>query len=83
MSEYSLLVYYYNKWRTSETNEEKLNVLVDYIMTTKNEDYIEYFGIDLEEIDYFDKYEIEDFMECNVDELEELWKHLLRNYIED
>jgi hypothetical protein len=85
MSEYNLLLYFYNKWRKSETNEEKLNVVVDYIMSTKkNEEYSEYFGIDLSEIDFMDKYDIEDFMETKVEELDELFKHLIRNYdIED
>lgn len=85
MSEYNLLLYFYNKWRKSETNEEKMNVVVDYIMSTKkNEEYSEYFGIDLSEIDFMDKYDIEDYMETRVEELDELWKHLIRNYdIED
>lgn len=85
MSEYNLLLYFYNKWRKSETNEEKMNVVVDYIMSTKkNEEYSEYFGIDLSEIDFMDKYDIEDYMETKVEELDELWKHLIRNYdIED
>jgi enolase len=85
MSEYNLLLYFYNKWRKSETNEEKLNVVVDYIMSTKkNEEYSEYFGIDLSEIDFMDKYDIEDYMEARVEELDELLKHLIRNYdIED
>lgn len=85
MSEYNLLLYFYNKWRKSETNEEKMNVVVDYIMSTKkNEEYGEYFGIDLSAIDFMDKYDIEDYMETRVEELDELWKHLIRNYdIED
>lgn len=81
MSEYNLLLYYYNKWKKAETNEERMNILVDYIMTTKkNEEYSNFFGIDFDLVDYMDKYEIEDFMEERYDELEKLWKHLIRNY---
>ena len=84
MSDYNLLVYYYTKWQNAETNEGMLNVLVDYIMSTnKNEEYSDYFGVDLEAIDFFDKYDIEDFMEENVQELEQLWKSLIKRYIDD
>lgn len=83
MSDY--VIYYYNKYRKAETNEEKLNILIDFIMTTKkNEEFSEFFGIDLDVVEFFDKFDIEDFMENNADELLQLWKCLLKNYdIED
>ena len=51
--------------------------------TNKNEEYSDFFGVDLEAIDFFDKYDIEDFMEENVEELEQLWKSLIRRYVDN
>ena len=78
MSELDLKRYFYNKWLDVDTNEEKFTVLVDFVMSTDEVYADHFFGSEWDDIYYMDVYDIEDFMEENYEELDNLWKALIK-----
>ena len=78
MSELDLKRYFYNKWLDVDTNEEKFTVLVDFVMSTDEVYADHFFGSEWDDIYYMDVYDIEDFMEENYEELDDLWKALIK-----
>lgn len=78
MSELDLKRYFYNKWLDVDSYEEKFTVLVDFVMSTDEVYADHFFGSEWDDIYYMDVYDIEDFMEENYEELDDLWKALIK-----
>ena len=81
MSDYDIILYNYKKWNQADTTEEKLNILLNFIATTEDV-YIDYFfgAKSLDDIFYMNQYDINDFMDINIDGLNDSWHNLIRNY---
>lgn len=81
MSDYDIILYNYKKWNQADTTEEKLNILLNFITTTEDV-YIDYFfgAKSLDDIFYMNQYDINDFMDINMDALNDSWHNLIRNY---
>ena len=82
MNELQLINFLFRRWKNSDTNEEKFNVLIDLLSNTEDglNKYIEYFNVDLDEIEYFDVFDIEDYMEERSVEFEDCWRTIARVY---
>lgn len=81
MSDYDIILYNYKKWNQADTTEEKLNILLNFIATTEDI-YIDYFfgAKSLDDIFYMNQYDINDFMDINIDALNDSWHNLIKNY---
>lgn len=81
MSDYDIILYNYKKWNQADTTEEKLNILLNFITTTEDI-YIDYFfgAKSLDDIFYMNQYDINDFMDINIDTLNDSWHNLIKNY---
>ena len=81
MSDYDIILYNYKKWNQADTTEEKLNILPNFIATTEDI-YIDYFfgAKSLDDIFYMNQYDINDFMDINIDALNDSWHNLIKNY---
>ena len=78
MSDLDLKRYFYNKWLDVDTNEEKFQILIDFVTATDELFAEHFFGEEYDDIWYFDKFDIEDYMEQNYEELDDLWKVLIK-----
>ena len=78
MSELDLKLYYFSKWLRADNLEEKFQILVDFVTTTDEKFAEHFFGEHFEDIWYMDKYDIEDYMLENAEELQELWLVLIK-----
>ena len=78
MSELDLKRYFYNKWIDADSYEEKFQILIDFVQSTDEVFAEHFFGLEYDDIYYFDVYEISDYMEENYEELDNLWKALIK-----
>lgn len=78
MSELDLKRYFYNKWLDADGYEEKFQILMDFVTATDERFAEHFFGHHFDDVWYFDKYDIEDYMEQNYEELDSLWKVLIK-----
>lgn len=83
MSDYNLITFNYHKYMTAETNEEKLNILMDFISTTDENFADFFFGSDYDNIFYMNQYDINDYMDNNLDDFNNCWKILIRNFTDE
>ena len=82
MSDLDLKRYFYEKWSEADIYEEKFQILMDFVTATDERFAEHFFGLEYDDIYYFDKFDIEDYMEQNYEYLEDLWKVLIK-YDED
>lgn len=78
MSLFDMKRYFYKKWQESEILEEKFQILIDFVMATDEQFAEHFFGQHFDDVWYFDKYEIEDYMLENVLDLDALWILLIK-----
>lgn len=76
---FNLLTYYYHKYSTAESNEERFDVLIDFLTNTQDK-YTEYFNINLDEAEFWNQYNINDYFFTNEDDIRNCWHNLIRNY---
>ena len=78
MSDLDLKRYFYNKWIDADGYEEKFQILIDFVQSTDEVFAEHFFGLEYDDIYYFDEFDIQDFMEQNYEELDSLWKALIK-----
>ena len=79
--DYDLILYAYDKYIHADTNEEKLNILINFLTIT-DDIYIEHFlgPKTLDDIFFMNQYDIQDFMNLYSDDINQAWNNLIRNY---
>lgn len=78
---FDIIRYLYGKWLDTDCMEEKFEILVDLL--NGEEEFAEAFDIDMDTIEYFDKFDIVDFMEEREEEIDDIWRAIIRNYDEN
>lgn len=79
--DYDLIGYAYHKYIQALSDEEKLNILLNFLTTT-DDLYTEYFfgPKNLDDIFFMNQYDIQDFMNQYSEDINQAWHNLIRNY---
>ena len=78
-----LLTYYYQKYQKADSNEERFDILLQFLSNDTFSNLTEYFQLDINEIEFWNQYNINDFFFTNEDDIEQCWHHLMKNYSND
>ena len=79
--DYDLICFTYDKYINADTNEEKLNILINFLTITDDIYTEHFFGPKtLDDIFFMNQYDIQDFMNLYSDDINQAWNNLIRNY---